>query len=378
VQPDPEDAARLSDRAIFGDALRPASEILTRLVRDLGGYGRAHVALVVRARRFQIVSIDGNSGQIPTRNLIQAWTDAEGVLVDSTLDRMRRELCRATGAVVWEPEEARIRRKRDGMTDPAREDVPDVPKVLTGPCGRFVVGHYELVGFIGFVASLATRAHEVQRIARKALAEVDGDDRPSDDQGSALTTLRKYRHLVLEMGYVRAVDNYLMFLSDLLALLYAERPETLRVVPRDARRGATGESVPIETIFEHSTMEELVDSLVERRVTDLSFKGLRALSDYLADRLGFSLFEDDESYARATRIVETRNVIVHNRGAVTRLYLARVGTTNRAVGEVIELDVDEFFADLNFLARSSFDIDVRAVSKWSLPTDPAVEFGFEP
>lgn len=257
-------------------------------------------------------------------------------------------------------------------------DVPPLPERLTGSCGRFAAGHHELVGFIGFVAELATRADEVQRIARTALADVDGEDPPASSAGPAITTLWKFRHLVLEMGYVRAVDNYLMYLSDLLSLLYIERPETLRAMPRDARRGASGESVPIETIFEHSTMEDLIDTLVERRVTDLSFKGLRALSDYLADRLGFSLYGDDDSFARATRIVETRNVIVHNRGAVTRLYIDRVGDSGRAVGEVIELDADQFFGDLNFLARSAFDIDMRAVEKWSLPAEDASERDFEP
>ena len=227
------------------------------------------------------------------------------------------------------------------------------------------------------MADLATRAEEVQRIARNALADDDAEDLQNTGDGPAITTLRKYRHVVLEMGYVRAVDNYLMYLSDLLALLYAERPETLRAMPRDARRGTSGESVPIEAIFEHSTMEDLVDTLVERRVTDLSFKGLGALSDYLSGRLGFSLYEGEDNYGRATRIVETRNVIVHNRGAVTRLYVARVGETNRAVGEVIELSADEFFGDLNFLTRSAFDIDARAVAKWGLPTDSAGDFDFE-
>jgi hypothetical protein len=42
---------------------------------------------------------------VPRRSLIQAWTDADGVLALSTPDRMRRELCRAAGVVVWEPDD---------------------------------------------------------------------------------------------------------------------------------------------------------------------------------------------------------------------------------------------------------------------------------
>ena len=102
-----EDRPRLLDVSIFGAAVRPGSQLLTDLVRELGGYGRAHVALVVHARRFEVESINGNAGQIPAPNTmrpIQAWTDADVILSDAKLDRMRRELCRAAGAVVWEPE----------------------------------------------------------------------------------------------------------------------------------------------------------------------------------------------------------------------------------------------------------------------------------
>ena len=107
IRPDPDDGARLVDTAIFGEAIWPASTILARLVRELGGYGRTHVAFVVHARRFQVASINGNTGNIPgpsTMRPIQAWTNPDGDLSEHDIDRMRREPCRASGAVVWEPE----------------------------------------------------------------------------------------------------------------------------------------------------------------------------------------------------------------------------------------------------------------------------------
>jgi hypothetical protein len=116
VRPKREDTPCLYDVALFGDAIRPAAQALAPLVRDLGGYGRAHVALVVVANQFQIRSINDNIGLIPEPGSmlpIQAWTDGDGNLSDDTLDRMRRELCRAAGAVVWEPEP-----KGDPAADP--------------------------------------------------------------------------------------------------------------------------------------------------------------------------------------------------------------------------------------------------------------------
>jgi hypothetical protein len=107
LSPSPEDNPSLLDSAIFGDAIKPAAEALCGLATALGGYGRSHVALVVYAHDFEIVSINSNKGEIPAPGVmlpIQAWTDADGRLPNEELDRMRRELCRASGAVVWEPE----------------------------------------------------------------------------------------------------------------------------------------------------------------------------------------------------------------------------------------------------------------------------------
>jgi hypothetical protein len=107
LRPRAEDAPRLYAEEIFGASIQPAAHAVASLVADLGGYGRAHVALTFHARRFEVLSINNNQGRIPgpeTLRPIQAWTTADGVLEDETLDRMRRELLRASGAIVWEPE----------------------------------------------------------------------------------------------------------------------------------------------------------------------------------------------------------------------------------------------------------------------------------
>jgi len=107
LRPEPEDAARILDTALFANVVLPASNALEDLVSGLGGYGRAYVALTVRGHRFEIQSMNGSIGRIP-RTLttpIQTWTDSEGAVGGETLDRMRRELCRASGATVWEPED---------------------------------------------------------------------------------------------------------------------------------------------------------------------------------------------------------------------------------------------------------------------------------
>jgi hypothetical protein len=248
------------------------------------------------------------------------------------------------------------------------------PEKATAPCHRFFRDNSQLMSFVSYITTTATSADEMRRTAAEALAEGErlaGGD-PSkytlDKETMALAALRRHAQLLLQLAYSRAVDNYLAFLSELLRLLYSERPETLRARLDEGRRGAGTEAVPLELVLEHSTMDDLIGSLVERRVTELSFKGVGTLADYLAARLKFDLFCDESHLRRVVKIVELRNLIVHNRAVVNRLYKQRVPESDYPLGHAIVLDVSEFGADLLFAAESVVDIDERAVQKWSLPT----------
>jgi hypothetical protein len=93
---------------IFGSAVAPAAGAAEQVVKELGGYGRAHVALQVFGRQFWLRAVQGQDGRIPhwaDPVTIQTWTDADGHLGDAALNRMRRELTRACGVLVWEPNE---------------------------------------------------------------------------------------------------------------------------------------------------------------------------------------------------------------------------------------------------------------------------------
>lgn len=240
-----------------------------------------------------------------------------------------------------------------------------VPESGTGACERFFLEHMRLAHFVGFVAALATRADEVVRVARQAL-----DEPELDPSKGALSTLRRHRQLLLQMTLSRGVENYLAYLSEVLALLFETRPETMRAKIDDdsRRRGTQPEAVPLDLILEHTSMEELIAFLTERRVNELSYKGMAGITAYVSEKLAFSLFEDEEMSDRIVHLVEIRNLIAHNRGVVNRTYKRRVGDDSLVVGARIELDVNDVFDDLERLAGSVADIDARAVAKWALPS----------
>jgi hypothetical protein len=204
-----------------------------------------------------------------------------------------------------------------------------------------------------FLMEMKTRAEEIKKQDFQYDLEQLREAQPFLD--NLLTT---HKNLLSELLLCRAVDNFLTYLSEILALIYRTRPETLR----------SNETVRLDKILQYKSMDELIAALAEKRVNELSYSGLKELSENLSNRLGFPLFEEGDTLANATRIVETRNIIVHNRAVINDRFLSRVPNYPAAIGETVVLDRNVLWGDIQFLKRSVKDIDSRAVAKFNLPT----------
>jgi hypothetical protein len=243
--------------------------------------------------------------------------------------------------------------------------LPDLPEELTEPGGRFARDVVELLGFVGFVSGLALHADEVRRVAGKALRDTarDAEERAQrekalDEGNSVVKELRRHNPVLLQMTLGRLTDNFLTYLSQLLALLFRTRPETLR----------SREAVQLDEVLAYDSMQSLIEALAERKVDRLAYLGMRELTDDLSEKLGFNLFERPDDLERAVEIIEIRNVIVHNRGAVNRRFLSRLPAYPAEEGELISLTIERVLSELEFLTTAAFDIDARAAAKFGLAT----------
>jgi hypothetical protein len=260
------------------------------------------------------------------------------------------------------------------MPDKSAQDHkhPPIPEAMTPPGWSFQRENDRIVGFVFYITQLATLMDERTRVAVRALYESKDPEKCREalenvEKQGAVQALRKlHSRMILEMMLSRAVENFLAYVTELLTLVFRSRPETLR----------SSETVRLDAILQHGTMEELIRDLAERRVNQLSYQGMRDLAAYLSHRLGFELFSDPEHLERAIGIIECRNIIVHNRGRVNEVFRSRVPSVPAAVGDPLEIDTDQIFENLEFLALSVYDADARAVQKFTLsavpgPTAPA-------
>ena len=180
--------------------------------------------------------------------------------------------------------------------------------------------------------------------------------------GQWLNSISPYFPLLCEMELCRAVDGYLLYIAELLSLIYEKHPNTLK----------SDDKITFQFVLQHQTMEELIRALVEHRVHQLAYKGMRELNAYIVKGLGLELYGMDEQMDNAIRIIETRNLLVHNGGVVNGIFKQRLPNSPATVGERITVHAQEVALDIATLAGLATVIDERAVAKFSLPTIPLV------
>ncbi len=97
-------------------------------------------------------------------------------------------------------------------------------------------------------------------------------------------TLGRHAGLLAELIHCRNVDNFLAYITDLLALIYHHRPEMLK----------SSEKVEVKFIMQFLSMDDLINALAEKRVQELSYKSFQDLHDYLSSKIGLPLVTTDE------------------------------------------------------------------------------------
>lgn len=207
---------------------------------------------------------------------------------------------------------------------------------------------------------------ESARIAHKALALVDkpGPEeyekglKDIDDRGAVMELRRRYREIVLEMMLSRGVENFLTYLSEMLGAIFRARPETMR----------SSATIRVDEVLKHSSMDEFVSYLAEKQVNQLSYQGMRDLAAYVDQKMNFSILPRADDLDNAVRIVEYRNLIVHNRGLVNALFRDRVPGISIPIGQPLDYEFADVMDDISFLARCVFFIDAEAVQKFGLET----------
>ena len=175
-----------------------------------------------------------------------------------------------------------------------------------------------------------------------------------------------YRQMHLQMTLSRAVENFQVYLSELMRLVLRTHSRSLN---------STEFRLSLEDIRRFKTIDDMITQLIDKRVNDLSYKGIPDLQQYIKKDFKFDLFRTKEHLELAEVYVQLRNIMVHNRGIVNEIFLSRMpanieGQYEAYLGKPVPLIQPQVVEVAKFFARCVSDVDQRAIEKWKLPHHP--------
>ncbi|MEU7160631.1 hypothetical protein [Streptomyces chrestomyceticus] len=159
-----------------------------------------------------------------------------------------------------------------------------------------------------------------------------------------------------ELGLTRCVENFLCYVADIITETLIARPQLLK----------TQEQVSLEEVLEHESIEGFISWAAERRVAQLSFKGLEEIAQYIKKRLGLELHQEEVDWLKLKKGVALRNLIVHRRGIIDQRFIYTTGQKDLAKGSAYKTTMRDYVRTAESAMKIVGEFDVKVASKFSI------------
>lgn len=173
------------------------------------------------------------------------------------------------------------------------------------------------------------------------------------DKGLELET---YEEFYGQMAYARSIDNLLTYFKEILAEVIIKKPSILK--SRETER--------LDFILDYDSIEELQTAIAEKKIESLFYGGIDKIESYFEERLGVNLFKTEELKSEFNQAIKNRNLIVHNRGIISKEYLKEFPKIRLKLGDIIKISYEDIsrvnLILLNFVAY----LDNELATKFNL------------
>jgi len=245
---------------------------------------------------------------------------------------------------------------------PARRDVTCAARAYYTAVSSDVRLFHFLINSVlagDYVVFTAQRALDGAALAPEMTPENLTQTKP----GANTKFLRMHRQAFLQMFVGRFVDTFQKYLVDVIREVLRRKPEILR---------SRKEVLTVEKLLRFKTIDELVQTIVERKVTGLSYEGFERLREWCVEK-GIPLVVTPDDLPIVIELIACRNIIAHNRGIVDERYLEAVHKTECTIGGARNLSVDDIESAIRVLSKVVENLDVAATVKFGLATQPITD-----
>lgn len=158
---------------------------------------------------------------------------------------------------------------------------------------------------------------------------------------------------------VSSVSRFEFYLADVIGAYLWHSSKKLTVGPKG---GDSGKQVAVQLVVDSSSLDELIDSVIEQRVQAIFYAEPEAYCTYFnaVSELGIPL----EQFSPFFEIKATRDLIVHNSLQVNDLYLKKAGELKRCnLGDELEVGKEYFEKSISHMKTLSSTIEKATRAK---------------
>lgn len=133
----------------------------------------------------------------------------------------------------------------------------------------------------------------------------------------------------------------------------------------------SNEMVKIEDVMRFTDYDSLTTWLVEKKINDLMYSGIRGIEDFLRERTGLKIADSDKERCLLSICIELRNIYTHNRGHVNEIFLKRLPKNKHDFlfeeGKYFHTGFDDLTALSNNTLVLAVRLDERISKKYKIP-----------
>ena len=184
------------------------------------------------------------------------------------------------------------------------------------------------------------------------------------EKSDLIFSLKTHESYFGQMAYTRIADNTLCYFKDLIVEVVRKKPEILK----------SNEKETLEYIFSFDNMEKLIMAVTEKKINELFYGSIIDIEKYFNDRLGVKLFQNEDEKKNFNQFIKQRNLIVHNRGIITKEFSKEFSTDkiNYVIGEKLLFNY-EMLSNINGVITNFIsELDMIICQKFKLETVKAI------
>lgn len=172
----------------------------------------------------------------------------------------------------------------------------------------------------------------------------------------AIFDFKEYEEFFSQMAYSNLIDNCLCYFKDILVEIIKIKPQILK----------SREKEELSYILSFDSMESLINDITEKRINKLFYSGITEIEKFFLDRLNIELFEDGNLKKDFNQLIKQRNVIVHNKGIISKELANEFKEYKGHLGKRLYFSYDRLMKINWLIADFLFELDTKLIKKYSL------------